>query len=213
MKTPRNICSLLIILSALLLSGCIGKLRQETAEGPERQESPVSDERGYDPLELPGDSKVVSKENPQSGIITGQQGLIPTDDRRLDSDSGYASLPDVPEEKDTLNSQAFRVQLLTSKTFGEARQAASVAEEIFDRPVYVDYEVPYFKVRVGSFGNRDDAELYKQKARGVGYNNAWVVAVTVNVQETAPLYEHLPGVSMPEDSLMSDSGLIDDEES
>jgi hypothetical protein len=195
------------------LSGCIGKLKQETAEEPVRQETPTADERGFDPLELPGDTKIVSKDNPQSGIITGQQGLISTDDGIIDADSGYVSLPDVPEEKDTLNSQAFRVQLLTSKAFGEARQAASVAEEIFDRPVYVDYEVPYFKLRVGSFGNRDDAELYKQKARAVGYSNAWVVAVTVNVQETTPLYESLPGVSMPEDSVMSDNGLIDDEES
>ena len=66
--------------------------------------------------------------------------------------------------------------------------AVQVAEEIFDRPVYLDYEVPYFKIRVGSFFDRDQAEDYMMRARAAGYKEAWVVVTNVAVREAAPLY-------------------------
>ncbi len=96
------------------------------------------------------------------------------------------------EPIDTLNNQAFRVQILTTKVYGEARTALRVAEEIFDRPVFMDYEVPYFKLRVGNFAERETAENYQQRAKAAGYTKAWVVVVTVGVEEPAPLYETLP---------------------
>ena len=99
------------------------------------------------------------------------------------------------EQIDTLNNQAFRVQILTTKVYGEARTALRVAEEIFDRPVFMDYEVPYFKLRVGNFAEREIAENYQQRARAAGYTNAWVVVVTVAVEEPAPLYEISPATA------------------
>ncbi|MBU0984142.1 MAG: SPOR domain-containing protein, partial [candidate division Zixibacteria bacterium] len=96
------------------------------------------------------------------------------------------------------NNQAFRVQIFTSKLYNDARQALRVAEEIFDRQLYIDYEVPYFKVRVGSFDTRDAAEAYQLKAKAAGYGNAWVVLVTVGVVEAAPLYDDLPEPVFPE---------------
>ena len=64
--------------------------------------------------------------------------------------------------------------------------------------MYLDYEVPYYKVRVGSFGSREEAEEYQQRAKAAGYRNAWVVMVNLGVKEAKPLYDEMPDVFIEE---------------
>ena len=177
---------------------------------PGEVEAPPGDARGYDPLELPQDRDIVPQLRPHSGPISGQDQLVPRD--TLAADSTRSAILGIKPAVDTTNNQAFRVQLYTSKLFGEARRQLLVAEEIFDQPVYLDYEVPYFKLRVGNFPDRETAETYQQKAKATGYTNAWVVLVTVNVQEVSPLYEqgtidHLTdSVPVPDDTTRPSPG-------
>ncbi len=93
---------------------------------------------------------------------------------------------------DSARYQSFRVQLSTSETYGESRHALQVAEEIFDQPVFLDYDIPYFKLRVGEFRTRSEADLYALKAKAAGYSNAWVVTVNVSVRQAPPLYDQSP---------------------
>lgn len=170
--------------------------------------TPETDSRGYDPLELPEDREIVPEAHPRSGHISGQTAFVEVADMEADTVAAIAQLP--PDAVDSLSNQAFRVQLFTSKAYGEARHAVNVAEEIFDRPVYLDYEVPYFKVRVGSFADREGAEEYMMRAKTAGYDNAWVVAVNVRVKETPSLYDEsfvpvLPdSVNLPDEEFESD---------
>jgi hypothetical protein len=172
-----------------LVFGCA----KPPAQAPEQAVEPASataDERGFDPLELPRDREIVPSKAVRAGSITGQQALIDAD--RVEPDDSTDAKVAVPDpEIDRNNGQAFRVQLYTGRVYGEARAAARVAEEIFDQPVYVDYEVPNYKVRVGSFADRDRAIDYQQKARTAGYTSAWVVMVKAVVKEAAPLYDNL----------------------
>jgi hypothetical protein len=89
---------------------------------------------------------------------------------------------------DSLAAQVFRVQLAMIDTYSDARHALAVAQEIFDQPVSLDYEVPYYKLRVGEFPTRTEAEMYQQRARGTGYPNAWVMVATVSAKQIEPLY-------------------------
>lgn len=170
------------------LVGCIGPLRG--GEGKPPADGAVPEELSrYDPLESDRDRQVVPKAFPSDNPIEAgglQQPLPP--DTTADA-PGFVG-PD--ELFDSLNKQSFRVQLLTTKVYGEAREARRVAEEIFDRAVFMDYEVPYFKIRVGSFADRAAAESYQQRAKAAGYANAWVVVVMVEVQKAAPLYDPQP---------------------
>ena len=183
----KNIFSLtaLLILAFALIS-CKSS-RGVVEEKPIVSEETNSEQSEFDPLSLAKDSEITAKVNPKSGSITGQNVIISNDAQIIDS--VIANVVGIPDDIDSLNSQAYRVQILSTKVYSEARQALKVAEEIFDRPISVDYEVPYFKVRVGKFSQRDKAEDYKQRVKAAGYNNAWVVMVTVNIQETAPLYD------------------------
>ena len=191
MKSSSLSYSLLLSLVILLLAGCTPK-GGDTSR-PSEVEAPAGDPRGYDPLELPQDRDIVPQLRPQSGPIAGRDQLVARDS--VATDSVHTNLGSTATAVDTINNQAFRVQLYTSKLFGEARRQLQVAQEIFDQPVYMDYEVPYFKVRVGNFPAREAAEGYLQRAKATGYSNAWVVLVSVNVQETSPLYEQ--GITNP----------------
>ena len=184
MKRLISICSLLTLgFGFVLFSGC--SRPQKPSDETQEADSGARDHR-FDPLDLSQDLEIVPQKDPKSGEIGRQLNTVdyeaPTDYTATDRAVG------LPDAIDTLNHQAYRVQLFTSKLYGEARQVLRVAQEIFDRPVFLDYEVPYFKVRVGSFSDREDAEDYQQRAKAAGYPEAWVVMVNVGVTKPAPLY-------------------------
>jgi hypothetical protein len=179
--------TLVLVLFGLVL-GCSGPGRSGN-EAPTSTDEEYVDKRGFDPLELPRDREIVPLKYPKTGSIHGSGALV--DAAEDPTDNEYYIADSLPVAIDTLNSQVFRVQLFTSKQFGQARKAVVVAEEIFDQPVYLDYEVPYYKVRVGNFADRDDAEEYRPKVQTAGYKNAWVVVVNLGVKEAAPVYDDL----------------------
>ncbi|MDF1544503.1 MAG: SPOR domain-containing protein [bacterium] len=207
MKLLHVIYSVIIIL-LLLTVGCISKKRTGAeAEQQQATEDALSggsgDKRGYDPLEFPQDRAVVPRENAQPGVIRGRLDLSKPD--TLTEDSALSDIVGLPNEIDSVNSQSYRIQIFTGKVYGEAQKELRIAEEIFDRPVFVDYEVPNFKVRVGNFADRDEAEEYQQRVKAAGYSTAWVVMVTVNIQQAVPLYEDAYPIDNA-DSLSDESG-------
>lgn len=206
MMLRKNIYSCLVTAIVLLTTAC----QPASQSDPERKPGSagvVTDERGFDPLELPRDREIVPTRFPHSGNIDGSAALIVSDEGTEEGQSG--NIINLPSPRDTVQGQVFRVQLLTSKLYGEARRALQVAEEIFDQLVYLDYEVPYYKVRVGDFGARTLAEDYQMKAKAAGYPSCWVVVVNVGVREAPPLYDD-PGGLVPVDSLTEDELEADD---
>ncbi|UCE23301.1 MAG: SPOR domain-containing protein [Candidatus Zixiibacteriota bacterium] len=211
MKIPGSICD--VIAAFLIMSIVAGCARKQPAAEPEAGRPAVSevDHRGFDPLELPEDREVIPLKHPRSGDIIGQASFVQTGG--AGTDTAYVDQRQVSEELDSLNNQAFRIQLFTSKAYGEARLAHQVAEEVFDQLVVTDYEVPYFKVRVGSFASREDAEEYLMRARSAGYSDAWVVMVNVRVKETAPLYDEMDFLLQDDSLLLEMEGIQEDDES
>lgn len=204
MRKPRNIYRLSLFLFLIVfVMGCPAS-RKKPPEEVRDEESQAIDSRGYDPLELPRDREVVPEKISQTGVITGISPVGTAD--TLDTDSTVLDYVTPPVELDTLNNQVFRIQLFTSKLYSEARHEVEIAEEIFDQPVYLDYEVPYFKVRVGNFSSRLAAEEYQQTARTAGYSNAWAVVVNIDIEQTEPLYEDVPEITL--DRTLPDSSEI-----
>lgn len=202
MRRRVNICEVLVVALALMWSsGCIRP--PQTGDRPTASEPSGSDRTGFDPLDQADDAEVVPQKYPRPDAIHGAEAMasVKADDQEATS----VKYVDLPELIDTLNHQAYRVQLFTSQLYGEARQAVRVAREIFDRPVQLDYEVPYYKVRVGSFSSLDRAEDYQQRVRTAGYPEAWVVMVNVGVQQAPSMYSDSTW-PQTEDSLEYESG-------
>lgn len=76
----------------------------------------------------------------------------------------------------------YRVQIFASSTQEGADKVASEARFKFTEQVYVEYEPPYYKVRLGDYKNRSDAEILREKAKNLGYLDAWIVQTEVNAQ-------------------------------
>lgn len=165
----------------LLISGCRGSFdrpgKEETAEGrPSRKTL-------HEPMGMPEDYENVPAEYP----------LAMASDSAADS-AGSPTIPSSDSADSARTSyESYRIQLFTSNTYGPAVREMNIAWEVFDREVHLDYEVPYYKVRVGDFATRDDAEKYLPAAKEAGYRNAWVVRVTINVQTLEDIYgEDIP---------------------
>ncbi len=184
----KNIFRLLLLLAVVGLSAGCQKPGSSGEEVPSDDAGGPPPEARFDPLEFDSDREVVPAKHPQSGEISGAAVV----DEVITADGPQLPGPIIGDPADLLHTgENYRVQLFTSQVYGEAQRSRMVAEEIFDREVFVDYEVPYFKVRVGNFNDRDLAVEYQQRAKGVGYPDAWVVMVNIELEEAAPLYDSL----------------------
>ncbi len=70
----------------------------------------------------------------------------------------------------------FRVQIFSSSTRGSAEDAQIQARDQLARnDVFIEFEPPYFKVRVGNFQTRNDAEILLMEVTKKGYETAFIV--------------------------------------
>ena len=79
-------------------------------------------------------------------------------------------------------SEGYRVQVLATRYFERADSLAVIMKNTVSDSVYVDFEAPNYKVRIGDFINRDSAELLQQELVQMGYNSAWILRARINSQ-------------------------------
>ncbi len=186
MRNGVSIYKLLTVcLVVVAIAGCSFIEREPPLEQTPATTVPAS-KTAHDPLSLPQDTIVITQADLKSSALA-DHAAVPIDAgvaSGVSRISGESSLG-----AESANSQVYRVQLLTFNAYGEGRRALTVAEEMFDQPVSLDYDVPYYKLRVGQFAAREGAERYLQRARTAGYSNALVVISTIGIKDAAPLYE------------------------
>ncbi len=86
-----------------------------------------------------------------------------------------ASVPKAePSEEATPNAR-FLVQVFASRSKERAEIIASDLKQVQDFPVYVMFEDDLYKVRIGDFQTRKEAEGFRDYIRGRGYPDAFVV--------------------------------------
>ena len=77
-------------------------------------------------------------------------------------------------------SEGYRVQVLATRYFERADSLAVIMKNTVRDSVYVDFEAPNYKVRVGDFIDRDSAESLQQDLVQMGYNSAWILRSRIN---------------------------------
>ncbi|KAA3617807.1 MAG: SPOR domain-containing protein [Calditrichaeota bacterium] len=77
----------------------------------------------------------------------------------------------------------FRVQLVATKNIEAATLTESEAKDIFNSKytVYLIFDAPLYKVRVGDAANRNAAEEIREMAKNYGYREAFIVPSKVNI--------------------------------
>ncbi len=84
----------------------------------------------------------------------------------------------------TGTTDGYRVQVLSTDDIDEAnRIRAEVYEMTTRKEVYVIFEPPFYKVKVGDFTSKSEADNLRFKLNQLGYTESKVVQETVNLFE------------------------------
>ena len=78
----------------------------------------------------------------------------------------------------------YRVQLLATRSSEKADELKAKLIRKTAMPVYISFEPPNYKVRVGNYQTRKEADVAQQTLRALGYRTAWVVQSRVLIRES-----------------------------
>jgi hypothetical protein len=109
---------------------------------------------------------------------------IATDKLPPDVWYGYDdSLDDIPKQI-VGTTDGYRVQVLSTDDIDEAnRIRAEIYERTTRKEVYIVFEPPFYKVKVGDFTSKSEADNLRFKLNQLGYTESKVVQETVNLFE------------------------------
>ena len=156
-----------------LLAGCASSKKTVTEEAKGKPGSAYDE--SFDPLSLNDDDIEIKsdKESPQVKKKPVEAAAA------VEETPTTSNLP----FKET---DGYRVQLLTTKSYEAATVAQQTAAEQFaplNLKTYIKFEAPLYKVRVGDALTRSEAEEIRETARDFGYKGAFIVRSKVMVQE------------------------------
>jgi len=80
--------------------------------------------------------------------------------------------------------EGFRVQVLASKSMIKADSLTFILNSALKDSTYVIYETTNYKVRVGDYIVREDAEKMRGKLNKLGYKSAWIIRTKITPQRT-----------------------------
>jgi len=80
------------------------------------------------------------------------------------------------------NQPGFRVQLISTNKRNEASDVKAKVMQLYpDYRTYLEYQPPYFKVRIGDFKSRDEATDFRDKLSTNFPGAIFVVPATINL--------------------------------
>ena len=88
----------------------------------------------------------------------------------------------VMDQKDSkeMESEGFRVQCFASSQIERIRSEQKQLEFKVKYPVYIVFNAPYYKLLVGDFAKRSEADFALAKLKAIGYPDAWVARCKIN---------------------------------
>jgi hypothetical protein len=133
--------------------------RRVGGEPPDRR---AVGEKDFDPFSFKEDTLIVSR-----GVLN-REGL------RAPGGAEGRSGSKTPSQQ-TGERTVYRVQIFMTKYPELASERALEAEVIFSETVHIDFEAPYYRVRVGDFETLEAGEEFLLQVRDSGYEDAWLV--------------------------------------
>jgi cell division septation protein DedD len=165
-----------VIVAGIGLAGCGAKQPPETQVDKHPWEVRV--ESPLDTIQVTPETQTTAQTVPsETQVTTGMETPVVTETAAAMPASGNTATPAVqtsmPDSKSFI--PGWRVQIHAFPTMASAEAAAVKARQRFTEPVYVEYQAPMYKVRVGDFLTKDDARHMVNRAKAENYAQAWVV--------------------------------------
>tara|TARA_Y100000590_G_scaffold365043_1_gene423723 strand:- start:12437 stop:12844 length:408 start_codon:yes stop_codon:yes gene_type:complete len=84
----------------------------------------------------------------------------------------------LPAEGDTVV-EGFRVQVISTQNLEQANRLFAQLSPLFEGDVYIIFDSPNYKVRVGNFLSRSTAEEARKRISALGYKAAWIIRTQI----------------------------------
>ena len=84
------------------------------------------------------------------------------------------------EEKEL---EVFRIQIFESTVASIARAEAKRFQNILGDTVYINFETPLYKLRIGNYINRKNAEGAIESISKLGAKDAWIIRTKKNIKD------------------------------
>ena len=78
--------------------------------------------------------------------------------------------------------KGYRVQIVISQDEEELKNLQNEIEKSIDEKIYIIFELPNYKLRVGNFLNRKEADNFQNTIDRLGYRTAWVVPTMIELE-------------------------------
>jgi len=101
----------------------------------------------------------------------------------LPSFSSQDDLEDISSNEEINLIKGYRVQIVISQNEQELQDVKTDIEKSINEQIYIIFELPNYKLRVGNFLNRKEAENFQKKIVRLGYRTAWVVPTMIEKED------------------------------
>jgi hypothetical protein len=133
------------------------------------------------PITVTMNEKNVSTESPITFLDTLNKGKeISLTDKDLNPIMPESSDATAAKEPNDADIDGFRIQCLASSQIERIRSEQKLLEPRVKYPIYLVFNAPYYKLMIGDFIKRADADIILTRLKEMGYNDAWVVRSRVN---------------------------------
>ena len=75
--------------------------------------------------------------------------------------------------------EGFRVQIFATEELAKAEQLQKDLSNILNQNIYIVFEAPNYKVRVGNFIDRNKAEDFRENVLNKGYTSSWIIRTRI----------------------------------
>ncbi|MCD6162545.1 MAG: SPOR domain-containing protein [candidate division Zixibacteria bacterium] len=169
MANINNISKLILVL-LIIWAGCAPRAPRSDINKDKRTDA----ENRFEPLGFIGDDEIITGKNKQTDMPETEEPTDSSAKPALITGSSFDSTGIAEIEQTVI---IFRVQIFASKSFDEAQEFATEIEPLFPEGVFVEYQVPYYKVRIGEFYDSDEGESFLNEVKDLGFKKAWLVRV------------------------------------
>lgn len=140
----------------------------------------------FDPVKLNDEDLTFPEKDLQ---LSGTRPLpLPGDRQNGDRQNNDVTPPPGPAVENRVI-DGFRVQLFATKDNQAATLEKQEAEFVFSPDgvgVYIEFDSPMYKLRIGDCRTREEAEELRELARQKGYPTSWIVKTKVNTNPALP---------------------------
>jgi len=163
---------LITIVGFIFFISCASSSKIQSNADPGREKTSNKYDESFDPLTLDDDDIEIGKES-DAGTV---------DQTAFESENIQENVKAIMHEVEGYRVQILATQGIEAATLQQQRAVDRFSDKNYK--VYLIYEAPLYRLRIGDATNRKEAEIIRDIAKQLGYDEAFIVRSKVIAPES-----------------------------